>query len=61
MTIKTVCTNCKQKDKESKKDDALEEDNEDEGKKEELRKDPQLHTALMLLKGVSVFETLKKE
>lgn len=51
-----------EEDKESKKDSALEgKNNEDEEKKEELRKDPQLHTALMLLKGVTVFETLKPE
>lgn len=62
--LKRHITNGNKTEEDEQKDTNEESDSESENsedeEKEALRKDPQLHTALMLLKGVNVFETLKQ-
>lgn len=63
--LKRHITNGNETEEDKPKDMKEENDSEDKNSEDEeneaLRKDPQLHTALMLLKGVNVFETLKPE
>lgn len=47
--------------KEDVGDEDGDEEDEESRKKEELEKDPQLKTALMLLKGLNVFQDMKKQ